>query len=159
MSELDFKVKRPALLWLTQTVLVLFLGVMLLTMGAMLLTIPGTVSSGQSLLGTLLALLLYAAVAGPLALLFHGLAHRRRWAWGGSIGFATFLLILLIASRVILSRGPFPEHADALSGRARPGPGQFSIPVLLSIYVLALYWSPKVRAFLGVPQRDQYRSE
>ena len=139
---------RPALIWLTQAVLVCVVGVLILAgWGAMFSR------SGPGGTGVVAGLAFVLALAGPLVLLFYGLARRRRWAWVGSFVFAALVLIL-----VVLPLSPRPT-TPSRANESAPARGygamlvRIALVALIGVYAGRLYLSPDVRAFLRVPQR------
>jgi hypothetical protein len=156
MTEFEPRTKRPALIWLTQALLILLFGIVSLGVLGAVFTNPDSAASGLPVLRVMVGLLFYVALATPIALLFVGLARRRPWAWRSSIGFAIALLFLVLVSQLVRTKGPIPENAIPPSQRFGAMLARVTIPLLLCVYVVRLYLSPKVRAFLGAPQRAQH---
>src|SRR5687767_2690071 len=101
MTVLEVKARRPALVWVTQVLLVIYIGIVLLAFLPLVTTLGSISSPGRLVLATIVALSLFGVLVGPAVVLFYGLAGRRRWAWRGSIAFAAFFLLLIIVSQLI----------------------------------------------------------
>ncbi|HEX4825776.1 MAG TPA: hypothetical protein VFV19_15855 [Candidatus Polarisedimenticolaceae bacterium] len=141
---------------MTQALVILLFGIV--SVGALAATFKkgNSAEAGLPVLRVVMGLLLYFVLAAPIAYLFYGLLRRRPWAWRGSIGFAIVLLLLVLVSQLVRSQGPLPKLEIAPSQRFGAMLARITIPLLLCVYVLRLYFSTKVRAFLGAPQRAQH---
>jgi uncharacterized membrane protein (DUF485 family) len=154
--EVELRRKRPAIIWLTQVLLVFYVGIISLALVTTLLAaLPSISSTLRSVLATLVGLLMSLVLAGPAAVLFYGLARRRTWAWRGSIAFMACFVLLMVISQLVRPKGPLPEIEIAPNERFGAHLAQITIPILLGLYVFRLYFSPKMRAFLGIAQRVQ----
>ena len=160
MSEELLSVKRPALIWLTQALLVLYFVIVSVAVASTIPTLLAIETFAGRVLGTLFWVSCVLALAGPLCVLFYGLARRRRWAWRGSLVFAICVLILLAVSQLARptgpSNGPFPQFEIKPEQQLGATIARITIPLLTLIYTIRLYFSSKVRAFLGVAQRTQH---
>jgi hypothetical protein len=145
--------RRPALILLTQALLLFVIIFVLYTVGDALIMMARGEIANKSTSRVAVGVAGVIASMIPLALLFYGLVRRRHWAWFASLGFATLLCIGMVYSVV-----SHPSSADAAAPAAeRVGYriGTWAIPVLLCVYVVRLYFSPHVRSFLGVDPRMQ----
>jgi len=156
MTGLEPRTNRPALIWLTQALLILLFGIVSVAALGATLKNPDAPAPGLPVLRVVVGLLFYIALVSPIAFLFYGLTRRRRWAWRSSIGFAIGLLFLVVVSQLVRPKGPIPQIEIAPSERFGAMLARVTIPLLLCVYAVRLYFSPKVRAFLGAPQRAQH---
>ena len=151
MSEQLLSVKRPALIWITQALLVLYFVIGSVAVASTIPNLLAIESLVGRVLGTLFWLAFVLALIGPLCLLFYGLARRRRWAWRGSLVFAICVLILLALSQLARpsapSNGPFPQFEIKPEEQLGATIARITIPLLMLIYTIRLYFSSKVRAF------------
>jgi len=158
MSGIDRHAKRPLLVLITQGLLLLLIGFIVFVVASAITTVYRGQAQQPPLLRFVSGLLLVVAFVALLSALFYGLAHRRRWSWGGSIAFtvliAAWLTVLYFRDRAGVTLSPDTE-ADP-SYRIGEAFGRASLPLAASLYAAWLYFSRKVRAFLGVPQRVQH---
>ena len=54
------------------------------------------------------------------------------------------------------SNGPFPQFEIKPEEQLGATIARITIPLLMLIYTIRMYFSPKVRTFLGVAQRTQH---
>lgn len=140
--------RRPALVWLTQVLLVVFC----LAMAAGALLGMAAVLSRSNVPGWRVAVGLAIALS-ELALpawLFYGLAYRRRWAWHGGIAFSVLLLVITLWSRAHPAPGPLPQFEIKPNQMLGAAIGELTVTALLVLYPIRMFFSSKVRAFLGV---------
>jgi hypothetical protein len=144
-------VKRPALIWFTQGILVpLFLAATLGLIAAVsALGQPGVKAS-------LVALdaFVQIAIASLLAWLFYGLMRRRRWAWRAAIAFGICLALFAIGDRLLPLGGTVPLVAPTAEQRMGQTIGRILGTIIVVFYPIRLYLSRSVRAFFGVTARD-----
>jgi len=155
MSQYEILGKRPILVFLTQALLLL--AAVLATywlLSALIMVQQGHVQR-PPLLRVLSGTLLIAACVALLGYVFYGLARRRQWSWRGSIGLATILAawLTVLYFKNGAAAGVSPQFDVEPSERFGEAVGRASLPLLAWAYALRLYFSRRVRGFLGVPQR------
>jgi hypothetical protein len=135
------------LIYVTQALLAIaiVLQVYALIMG--LLALPRALASSLPWSSLLLAFSATSAILVLASMLFHGLARARRWAWHGGVAFAVLLLVMVFYSRANPAVPPSEIPANQLFGAAI---GELLITVLVVLYPIRMYFSKKVRLFLGV---------
>lgn len=138
--------RRPFLVWITQAQVAWYivsvpLGFFLgLRGGGPLHVSVGTLVLRLSLFA--------AAILVPLGILFYGLTKARRWSWHGSIVLAVATLIFYAIPAFFTP--PDQVHFASQTQRAVVMSIRLAWTCLLTVYLIALFTSAKVRGFLGV---------
>jgi len=144
------KPSRPFLVWVTQVLLVFLLIPQTIGLVGSVLLIPRIMAS--PLPGWQIALLFLANVSFVIlaTALFIGLVKARRWAWHGSVVFAILFMVFVFYTRAYPATGPIPQipiPSNQLLGAAI---GELLVTVLVILYPFRMFYSRRVRAFLGV---------
>jgi hypothetical protein len=141
---------RPFLVWVTQVLLVFLLIPQTIGLVGSVFFISKIIAS--PLPGWQIALLFVvnASFVVLAITLFVGLVKARRWAWHGSVVFAILFMVLIFYTRAHPSTGPIPTipiPANQLWGAAI---GELLVTVLVILYPFRMFYSRRVRTFLGV---------
>jgi hypothetical protein len=149
------RVRRPALVWFTQALLLFFClaaaaGLLVGLIG--LISRGNTVSTGRVAFGFVFT----GAVGVLLGWLFYGFAYRRRWAWHGGVVFSLLFGVFVIWSRAHPVAGPIPLMEIKPNQMLGAAVAELVTTALLVLYPFRMFFSRKVRAFLSIkPFRRQ----
>jgi hypothetical protein len=138
-------VRRPFLVWLTQSILGVIILFQAYILGVIAFSLPKILTSSVSNSDLFYAISLSAAQLVLACMLFIGLVKARKWAWYASVLFAIFIMVCVFYSRAHPSPQATPIPPNQLLGAAV---AEFVITILIVVYPLRMYFSKKVRAFL-----------
>ena len=149
-STISNKPKRPPIIWFTQILLALVLSLAFYLLLFELLFFRHFLSLGVPPWRLFTGLSVDVVLVGFASALFFGIDHRRRWAWRGSILFASILFACFMASCIWPTNGPLPMLPIAPNELLGTVVGEIAVTILLLAYPLRLFFSSRVREFLNI---------